>query len=238
MSLHHRDFLEVIYSAAINNRVEIVDYLMDRMSKSTGYNQDCVNIILRLVNQQQEDMGFKLLLSMKPGLLMDGATASTGNFFIRQIVKSNISSEKIVDFCQRLIDSGLNNRALFRALEVSNSLGKRNLSSVLLKSIKNQKEILRPSMFWPLLTSQSKISGEKGVLDVLRQMSSVRLFPNLSTMNSHVLPHFGDLENSDAVLKKLRSADVPVRIGITSLLLQHLKKPDFRAAIKLLKDAK
>lgn len=228
--------LEVLFSAAVHGQSAVVDYLLSRMPKTSGYNQDCVNVILRLVNYQKEDEAFKVLMTMKPGLLMDGQTASTGNFFIRQIVKAKCSPEKIVSFCQRLVDAGLNSRAYFRALESSNALEDAELSTLLLRKIQDQKESLRPSMFWPLLTAQSKVKGEKGVLDVLKQMTSMRLYPNLSTMNQYVLPYMENVNNSREVLKKLRSADVPISMGVVSLLIEHLNRRDFTAAIALLRN--
>lgn len=72
ITLHDRDLLEVLFTAAIHNHSTIVDYLLNRMNKSAGYNQDCFNIILRLVNHQQEDQAFKILQGMKPVQLADG----------------------------------------------------------------------------------------------------------------------------------------------------------------------
>lgn len=145
--------MEVLYSAAVNEKSEIVDSVLGRMQKASGYNQDCVNIILRLINHKKEEEAFKVLLAMKPVILSDGQTSATGGFFIRQIVKSNCSPDKIVSFCQKLVDSGLNNRAFFRALEVANSLGKSDISNLVLKQIQKQKDTLRPQAFWPLLVN-------------------------------------------------------------------------------------
>lgn len=127
------------------------------MKKNSGFNQDCVNVVLRLVNRKKEDDAFKVLLDMKPVILTDRQASATGNFFIRQIVKANCSTEKIVSFCQRLVDSGLNNRAYFRALEAANSFGKTEISNAVLKQIQKQKDSLRPHAFWPLLVFHSCI---------------------------------------------------------------------------------
>ena len=155
--LHDRDLLEVLYSAAIHEHYEIVDTLLSQMKKISGYNQDCYNVILRLINQRQEEQAFKVLLGMKPVTQADGQTTATGAFFIRQIVKSNCSPDKIVSFCQRLVDSGLNNRAFFRALEVANTLGRVEIANLLLKHIQKQKDSLRPQAFWPLLVNSDSV---------------------------------------------------------------------------------
>ncbi len=153
IAIHDRDLLEVLYSAAINGHDTVVDALLSQMKKLSGYNQDCFNVILRLINHRQEEQAFKVLLGMKPITQQDGQTTAAGGFFIRQIVKSNCAPEKIVSFCQRLVESGLNNRAFFRALEVANSFGRVDVANILLKQIQKQKDSLRPQAFWPLLVN-------------------------------------------------------------------------------------
>jgi hypothetical protein len=81
--------------------------------------------------------------------------SQTGNFFIKQIIKSNCSPQKVISICDQLVESGLNNRAYFKALELSNAHGKTDISNLILKRIQRQKKMLRPSSFWPLLVNQA-----------------------------------------------------------------------------------
>lgn len=158
ISLHDRDLLEVLYSAALNDHQELVDKILGETRKFSGYNQDCINIILRLINQKKEDAALKVFNSMKPALLGDRQAQASGGFFIRQLVKANCAPEKIVSVCQSLCDSGLNNRAFFRALEAANSYGRPQIANAVLKEIQKQKDTLRPQAFWPLLVMSSFIS--------------------------------------------------------------------------------
>lgn len=158
IGLSDRDFFEVLYSASVTGHDSLVDALLSRMSKTSGYNQDCVNIILRLVNRHKEEDAFKVLMSMKPGLSNEGRVPQTGGFFIRQIVKAKSDPEKVVSFCRKLIDSGMNSFALFRALEASNAHENKILSGRLLKEIQTFKSDLKPSSFWPLLVSVTNLS--------------------------------------------------------------------------------
>lgn len=230
ITLHDRDLLEVLYTAAIHNHPTVVDNMLNLMNKSSGYNQDCFNVILRLVNHQQEDQAFRVLQSMKPVQLADGQMSATGNFFIRQIIKSNCPPEKVISFCQQLVNSGLNNRAFFKALEMSNAFRKPEISNLLLKQIQKQKEMLRPQAFWPLLTAQSKVGGEKGVLDALRQMAAIQVTPNVDTISQRVLPYMEN-DNVETLLRKLRSAEVPPSVVAISLMVQSLNRQDFASAI-------
>lgn len=234
---HHRDLLEVLFTAAVHEQPQVVDFLLSRMPQFSGYHHDCVNIVLRLVNRKKEDEAFKVLLTMKPGLSQDGQTTWTGSFFIRQIVKANCPPDKIVAYCERLVESGLNNRAFLFALETSNAIHNTELSAKLLKHIKAQKDSTRPSLFWPLLSTQSKIDGEKGVLEVLKQMTTV-LMPNVTTIHNHVLPYMENAANSEDVLRKLRSVNVPRSIGLGALVVHKLNHRDFSGASELLKTSR
>lgn len=158
INLHDRDLLEIVFSAAIGDHLAIVDSILKQTKKFSGYNQDCVNIILRLVNQRKEDAAFKVFSSMKPAVSTDRQGQASGGFFIRQLVRANCAPEKIVAMCRNLVDSGLNNRAFFRALETANALGKSQIANVILKEIPKQKDSLRPQAFWPLLVTLLIIS--------------------------------------------------------------------------------
>lgn len=120
------------------------------MKKSLGYHQACVNIILRLVTQRKEDEAFKVLLSMKP-LSIDGRVIPSGRFFIRHVVKLNCPSEKIISYCQKLVETGKNVRAFFTAIEIASSLEKTELMECLLREMKNEKNSFRSHFLGSLL---------------------------------------------------------------------------------------
>jgi hypothetical protein len=61
-----------LYTAAIHGHSAIFDAVLNQMNRSSGYNQDCFNIILRLINHKQEDQAFKVLKTMKPIQLANG----------------------------------------------------------------------------------------------------------------------------------------------------------------------
>lgn len=68
--------------------------LIDRMRQSAGYNQEAVNLILRLVNCGHEDLGYKVLLTMPRPSRSDGELGLVGSFFIRQLVNANRVSKE------------------------------------------------------------------------------------------------------------------------------------------------
>lgn len=139
LTLSYDDLLAAVYVAAIHGHSHIVDMLLERMKKSLGYNRICVNVILRLIAQSREDEAFKVLLHMKPVQFAEGRTAQSGRFFIHHVVKSNCTSDKIISFCQQLVQTEKNIRAFFMALQAASSLERTDLVTCLLKEIKKDK---------------------------------------------------------------------------------------------------
>lgn len=63
--------------------------VLQKLNRSAGYNQDASNIILRLITHGKENVAYKILETMAPPVKSNGQVASTGGFFIRQLVKCN-----------------------------------------------------------------------------------------------------------------------------------------------------
>lgn len=145
------DLLAALYAAAVHGHSEIVDVLLSHMKKGISYNRACVHIILRLITQRKEDAAFKVLMSMKPPRIVDGRMTASGRFFIRHIVKSDCPSEKIISFCQELVQSGKHFRAFFTAIEAASRYEKTDLVNLLLNEIKSDKNNCRPHLLGPLL---------------------------------------------------------------------------------------
>lgn len=101
-----KDILDVIYHLTINGHGDKIDGLLKKFHLSTGFNQDCVNTILRLTNKGFEDVCLKLLRIMPRGTRPDGQPVDVGIFFIRQLVKANRPVEKILSICKTLQDEG------------------------------------------------------------------------------------------------------------------------------------
>lgn len=101
-----KDILDVIYSLTVNGHGDKIDGLLGKFHLSAGFNQDCVNVILRLTNNGYEDVCLKLLRVMPRGNRPDGQPVDVGVFFIRQLVKANRPVEKILSICKILQDEG------------------------------------------------------------------------------------------------------------------------------------
>ncbi|XP_046643732.1 leucine-rich PPR motif-containing protein, mitochondrial-like isoform X2 [Daphnia pulicaria] len=229
ISFSDGDLLAALYKAAVHGHSEAVDILLNRMRKDRDYNRSCVNIILQLVTQRKENEAFKILLSMKPKRTIDGKVPGSGRFFIRHIVKTNCSSDKIVEFCRKLVQTEKNSRAFFIALEAANIFERIELVDPLLNEIRDGGSFA--NSLGAILASGMLSGGEKKLIDTLRKMAAIRLYPNVQTINKHILPHLAG--DSQTLLQKLRSARLSFPVISVALLQKSLASLDFNEAIRI-----
>lgn len=102
-----KDLLDVVYALAINGHGDKVDAVLAKLRLGTGFNQDSVNVILRLINKGHEEVGLKILRIMPRATRADGQLVDAGSFFIKQLVRANRPVEKILSMCKTLQDEGL-----------------------------------------------------------------------------------------------------------------------------------
>ncbi|XP_053691599.1 leucine-rich PPR motif-containing protein, mitochondrial [Sabethes cyaneus] len=202
-----KDLLEIIYSLATNGHAEKVDPLLAKIRKQAGFNQDAVNVILRLINKGQEDVALKLLKIMPRATRNDGELVNTGGFLLKQLVKAKRPIEKISSICLELQSSGLNPNAYLIALETALKNGIVEHAYAMLKALNEQNQPVRQHYFWPLLCSSDQPRPE-GVLNILRTMSEeFGIHPSSETIRDYAIPNLG-LSYYEEVIHLLRSVGV------------------------------
>lgn len=76
--------------------------ILTRIPKTSGYNQDVINCIYKLVTAGQEDIAFKLFDTMTKPIKADGSSPPIGRFLIAHLTKVN--SVRITIFTFKLYD--------------------------------------------------------------------------------------------------------------------------------------
>ncbi|XP_065358584.1 leucine-rich PPR motif-containing protein, mitochondrial [Calliphora vicina] len=199
-----KDILDVIYHLAVNGHGDKIESLLTKFHLSTGFNQDCVNTILRLTNRGFEDVCLKLLRIMPRGTRPDGQEVDVGIFFIRQLVKANRPVEKILSICKTLQDEGLNSKALLIATEAGLTHGLVNSTLPLLNEMKNAGLPIRQHYFWPLICSVE----HNQIIDILRKMQEeFNMPPSSETIREYVIPNLKE-KNWDKIITLLRDAGI------------------------------
>lgn len=121
----------------------------------------------------------------KPEFKVNENDDGYGAFLIHELILANQPIEVVLELAGFLIKSTRNLRALHVAVEVS--LQKNSPHSAELLKLLAKTEPLRPHYFWPLLIRQFDISGEQGILGVIKCMSELNVVADQETINSHVL---------------------------------------------------
>ena len=202
-----KDFLEVIYALAVNGHGDKADQVFLKLKKAFGYNQDAVNVILRLINHGQEETAFKILKTMPRGTRASGEMSDTGNFLIKQLVKANRPVEQILSICKELEEADMNSRPILVAVEASLTTGNSALMKALLAEMHTRGHEIRVHFFWPALCAAKT---EKEILDICTSIQNdYKLGVTNQTIRDYVIPKILVNHNYSEVIQKLRS------IGIT-----------------------
>lgn len=210
---------QVIYDLAINGHEEQADKLFGYLNKSHGYNNDAINVILRLVNNNQDDVAFKILQSMP---------SANGDFFIKQMVIANRPIEKIVEFCERLPRTGANDGA-FNSLiyQVSDYWSTDQIYDTL-RICKSKSVGLTAHSVAPLM----RIEAANGSIDkVIHFMTNeLEIKQSLKIIRDHIVPNMNITNPVDAVMT-LRKSNVPFSTAISSVIYHSLQSNDMKAAV-------
>ncbi|ETN57784.1 bicoid stability factor [Anopheles darlingi] len=232
-----KDILEIVYTLATNGHAEKVDPLLERIRRQAGYNQDAVNVILRLINKGQEEVSLKLLRTMPRASKNDGELANTGGFLVRQLVRAQRPAEKLIAICRELQESGMNDRAFLVALETALKAGSVETSFALLKELATQQQPIRQHFFWPLMCgNRAKMSQEartENVLLVLRtMMEEFSIHPSSETIRDYAIPNM-PVTNSEIAIQLLRSVGISSAVASSSCAHHALERNNLKEAANI-----
>ncbi|XP_050076567.1 leucine-rich PPR motif-containing protein, mitochondrial [Anopheles maculipalpis] len=232
-----KDILEIIYALAVNGHPEKVDQLLEKIRRQAGYNQDAVNVILRLINRGHEDVSLKLLRTMPRASKNDGELANTGSFLVRQLVRAKRPVEKVITVCRELQEASMNDRAYLIALETALKGGSVELSFALLEELAKQNQPIRQHFFWPLMCANNpgatKEERTDGVLNVLRTMTEkFNLYPSSETVREYVVPNL-PVNNSEIIIQLLRSVGISTAVASSSCAYIALEKNNLKEAANM-----
>ncbi|XP_055597632.1 leucine-rich PPR motif-containing protein, mitochondrial [Uranotaenia lowii] len=227
-----KDLLEIIYSLATNGFADKVEFLIERIRKQVGYNQDAVNVILRLINRGQEEVALKLLKTMPRATKNDGELANTGGFLLKQLVKAKRPVDKIIAICEELQSGGLNKQAYLIALETALRNGINETAFALLKVMSQSNFPLRQHFFWPLLCTTDRPQPE-GVMNVLRAMKDeFNLMPSSETVREYAIPNLG-MANYEEVIQLLKSVGISTAAASSGCAFVALENNNLKEAAQI-----
>ncbi|KAG4071985.1 hypothetical protein HA402_016225 [Bradysia odoriphaga] len=204
--LAYKDLFEVIYSLAKNGHTDFVDKIIPRLLKSSGYNQHAASLILRLVNIRQEDTALKILKTMPRGTKPNGEFYEIGSFFIRQLVKSERPTEKILSICGELQQSGLHHRAIPIAVELGARSGNLDIAVPLFRELQQNE---------------------------LPMHTEFNITPDGETVRDYVLPNL-QVQDYEKIILTLQTTGISSPTAILSCVHHAITQHRLKTAVNLM----
>ncbi|KAL0881103.1 hypothetical protein ABMA27_002225 [Loxostege sticticalis] len=216
-----KDVLDIIEQLSLGGHGDKVDHLFGYLEKNVGYNQDVCNLVLKLLNKGQIETAKAVMKTMPKSTTIDD-TKFKGAFFVKQLLRINVDSEKIIQICKEVQQENLVPSALYIATETALQLGKTELAQKLFKEMQKEGMEIRQHYYWPLLAQKGKEGDEEGMLQILRTMTAEGLAPTGETLRDYVIPYLLRKDNPQNVILKLQIANVPTISAARNLMMELL----------------
>ncbi|XP_023244376.1 leucine-rich PPR motif-containing protein, mitochondrial-like [Centruroides sculpturatus] len=244
--LMDKNYLQIITALAVNGHSEHIDEILVKIKKVAGYNQDCINTILELVNKELEDVGYKLLFSMSQPVVSPDSKSQIGQFFIRQLVRAERPVHKIIEFCQDMKNKGLNETGLLKAtvtalyfqkIELVKSTSKISLSYITTVSqYFEHLTILKTSCNAAsdvCLHTLKRKNDENEIYKTLKVMEDLECPPNYETYLDYVFPAINTSDENYVIEKLKEVSNQSVGTFVNPLINYYLNKTDIEKAKNL-----
>lgn len=214
--------MDIIEHFALGGHGDKADQMFSYLQKNVGYNQDVCNLVLRLLNKGQIDTAKAVMKTMPRATNVDD-TIFKGAFFVKQLLKVKLDSDKIIQICREIQEENLVPSALYIATETALQLGQSELAQKLFKEIEKDGVEIRQHYYWPILAHKGKEGDEEGLLQVLRTMSAKGLVPTGETLRDYVIPYLMGKDTPQNVIIKLQIANVPAISSARNLMMELLE---------------
>ncbi|XP_077286050.1 bicoid stability factor [Arctopsyche grandis] len=219
-----KDLMNIIEDSALGGHVEIINFILGKMQRSAGYNQDAISLIYRLLNVNCHEAALQVYESMTKSMYSSDNTIPNhyGIFFVKHLIKSNTPIDLVVSTCNKLIEKNIAPRAHQIAVYAAYQKGDYDMSLALLNSMKSSGETLKPHYFWPLIAMANKNS--KTMLNVVRIMiEDFEIFPTVETLRDYVIPNFKNVDPIKMV-ECLREEGALLSIAVRSVIVYLLRE--------------
>jgi len=226
-----KDFLEIVHALAINGHEDKIESILGKLKKSIGYNQDAVNIILRLVNKGKVNTAVTILKTMPRSTRMDGELADTGSFLIKQLVKADCPTEQILTVCNEMESASMHAKPILIALEEALKQGKVQVGKNLLLEMKTKGNEIRQHYFWPLIASANNQTEAFEIVNFMVNEFNQEL--SGQTIRDYIIPKLTN-QDYDKMVLTLRNIGISAATACTCAAYTAIKKDDLAGAAKIM----
>lgn len=228
--LYDQDIMRIIHEFAVNGHGAVVEPLFKCFRMSTAFNNEAYKAILQLLNEDQDEIAFKLLQIMPRPVKPNGELADVGRFFLRHMIKLKRPVEKLIMICDQMEKYQINRRAYVTLIIAC--AGEQPLTETLamLRKFNSHGKEVTEDLFKHLIRN---VKSSKEVLMVMRAMTTEFKLPIFSRLISDVV--IDRLESNNALLtvKQLVNAEVPTRAAATGVVYHRLRQQDLKTAAEI-----
>lgn len=229
-----KDLLEIIYNLATNSHSDRISEVLDKIQKSRGFNQDCINVILRLISNGNEDVAYEIFKIMPRAVDDNGELPDSGSFLIRQLVKSSRPISKIIDICTDMKNKNFNAKAFEVAFEAGISLNTIDLMK-LLHAMKDNNIEIRQHYFWPVMC---KANDDGDLVQILAEMTgNFGIESNTETLRDYVIPKLNQ-NNPNSIIDLLSKAGVSHSAAAVSTAYWMLSSNNLKETVHIMEHHK
>lgn len=207
------------------------EQLLPHLQKGFGYNQDCCNLILRLLNKGQLETAKKILQTMPKSEKIED-TPFKGAFFIKQLLRVGTSADEVVQTCLELKSQGLIPNAILIATENALIQGRTEVAQKLFGEYEKEGLEVRSHFYWPLLVQKVKENDEEGLLYIIQEMQHKNVNISGEALRDYVIPYLMK-KDPDNVISKLQLANIPVSYSAKNLLCELLEQGKMKEAAQI-----
>lgn len=228
VALYDEDVLRIIFECAVNGHAAHVDPLFDCLLFTTGFNTDAHIFVLQLLNSSQDEVAFKLLRKMRRSHLPNGELNDTGNFFIRQLVKLKRPIEHVIGFCERMIETGLNQHPYTTMMYAVSYYENSKNGLDLLRRLRSESRLNVEDNDFKVLFRKARSPEEVSML-LKALIYEFKLPVKITTLSNYVIESLG-CKNKGHMLRTLRELNVPKYIAVGAIIYYYLDKQDLKTA--------
>lgn len=215
--------LEIIEHLASGGHEDKVEQLFPHLQKHQGYNQDVLNLILRLLNRGHLQTAKKMLPTMPKSANAED-TPFKGAFFVKQLLRVGKSADEIVKVCLELKEEGLIPNAIYIATENALIQGRTEVAQKLLNEYEKEGNEIRPHFYWPLLAQKIKENDEEGLLQIVKDMQAKNVNVTGESLRDYVIPYLLKKDSPHVLISKLQLSNISVIHTTRNLVVELLDR--------------
>ncbi|XP_058793240.1 leucine-rich PPR motif-containing protein, mitochondrial-like [Phymastichus coffea] len=188
IQLTDKEVLDVIYTLAVNQHLNMIDEMISYLNKGGLYNKDAVACILKLLEKNCIDVAYILLKTLlKPENLKN---YESGGFFLRKLVTSDASNETMIKYCNLLLKDELHHNPFELTIIYMFTHNKQQRTLSIMKSWAETGAEIREHYFFPIFVAHSKDNNLQGLLNTVKSMVfDFKITPSISTIKEYIVPY-------------------------------------------------